>query len=76
MVVTPIIYASEAVPRWIHWLNPTAGMLMVARDSLIQGTITHWEMAAVYGLIAVPLLILGLIVYRVSLPILVERMPG
>lgn len=76
MVVTPIIYASQAVPQWIHWFNPPAGILMVARDALIQATLTHWEMAAVYGLIAVPLLILGLIVYRVSLPILVERMPG
>lgn len=76
MVVTPIIYSADAIPRWIHWFNPPAGLLMVARDGLLQGSLAHWEMALVYGLLALPLLLIGLVVYRVSLPILVERMPG
>ncbi len=77
MVVTPIIYAiSDSVPRWFHWLNPAAGLVVLGRDSLIQNSLALWAMAGCYALISFPLLLLGLLIYRVSLPILIERMPA
>lgn len=77
MVVTPIIYAvSAGVPSWLHWVNPPAGLLIVGRDALLQRSLEHWAMACGYGALSLPLLFIGLIIYRVSLPILIERVPS
>jgi homopolymeric O-antigen transport system permease protein len=77
MVITPIIYSVKAaVPAWLHWINPAAGLLIVGRDSLLQGSLEHWALACGYAALSLPLLFVGLVVYRVSLPILIERMPA
>jgi lipopolysaccharide transport system permease protein len=77
MKMTPIIdTVTESVPKWVHWLNPAAGLLVLSRDSLIQNSLPFAGMATVYAVIAIPLLLMGLLVYRVSLPILIERMPN
>lgn len=75
MVLTPIIYASTDVPKWLQWINPAAGLLMLGRDALLTGSLQHGAMAALYAAAALPLLFVGVIVYRVSLPILIERVP-
>jgi lipopolysaccharide transport system permease protein len=77
MIVTPIIYSiSAAMPRWFHWLNPAAGLVVLSRDSLIQASLEQWPMAGCYATLSLPLFAFGLIVYRTSLPILIERMPN
>ncbi len=77
MVVTPIIYLIPTTsPRWFHWLNPAAGLVVFGRDSLIQNSLAHWEIAGLYAILSIPLFLIGLLVYRISLPILIERMPS
>jgi lipopolysaccharide transport system permease protein len=76
MIITPIIY----LPRMdfpgsvLNWLNPASPFLLVARDWILFGSTGHWPVALIYAGLLVPLFLLGLIVYRISIPVLVERM--
>ena len=76
MIVTPVIYVlpQNRFGELLVWLNPASPLLMLARDWTLLGTSTAPTAALVYALIAVPAFLLGLIVYRISMPILIERM--
>lgn len=76
MILTPIIYVlpTAAQNSWIVWANPAAPLLMLARDLALGGPLTCAWPALVYGLAAVPLMIWGLLLFRIAMPILVERM--
>ncbi len=75
MIVTPIVYA--APKNWatnpLNFLNPPSPLLSVARDLMIFGGTDQWLAAGIYAVIAVPLVLVGLVFYRLSIPILVER---
>jgi lipopolysaccharide transport system permease protein len=78
MIVTPIIYPldmTSGMAAW-HWWNPPAGLLVTARDGLILGATEPVAMAIAYGLVAIPLLLVGLLIYRLSIPVLIERVPS
>lgn len=76
MILTPVIYPPlQNYPgSLLNWLNPASPLLLVARDWTLLGATAHGGMGWLFGLAALPLLLLGLVVYRVSIPILVERM--
>lgn len=75
MILTPIVYA--APKGWasnpLNYLNPASPFLSVARDLIVFGQTDVWNSAMVYAAITLPLLVIGLLVYRLSIPILVER---
>lgn len=75
MIITPIIYLPPK--NWIdnplNYLNPASPLLAVARDLLVFGESLYWPNVWVYAIISIPLLLLGLVVYRLSIPVLVER---
>ncbi len=78
MLVTQIIYPPpESAAAWaaspFNWLNPASPLLLATRDLIVLGDTEHWLACGCYGLITIPLFIFGVIVYRVSIPILVER---
>lgn len=76
MIVTPIIYAP--LTSWpgslLNWINPAAPLLILSRDLLLSDSLDHLAVGAGFGLAAIPLTLLGLIVYRISMPVLIERM--
>lgn len=76
MIITPIIYVPpETFPgTLLNWVNPASPLLLVSRDLLLMGGTTHATLGIVFGLLSIPLLLIGLIIYRISLPILIERM--
>ena len=76
MILTPIIYAPlDKMPGAVlNYLNPASPLLILARDSMLLGSSEHMWMGLIFGAATLPLVILGLIVYRVSIPVLVERM--
>ncbi len=76
MIITPIIYMprTEWPGSLLNWLNPASPLLLVARDWILIGSTDHGMIGLIWGTIAIVLLIFGLIVYRISIPILVERM--
>jgi lipopolysaccharide transport system permease protein len=76
MIITPIIYPprTDFPGSLLNWVNPASPMLLIARDWILFGSTSHWQIGLVFAAIVFPLLLLGLIVYRISIPVLVERM--
>ncbi len=76
MILTPIIYPSPtAFPgTLLNWLNPASPFLILSRDLLLMGQSNMWFPAFIWGLITIPLALFGLIMFRISIPVLVERM--
>ena len=73
MIITPIIYT---VPSGhpLTWLNPASPLLLLARDWVLLGSSNSLGLGLLFAAITIPLLLFGLAVYRVSIPVLVERM--
>ena len=77
MIITPIIYVPWTTypGNLLNWVNPAAPLLIMGRDLLLVGSSSpHLMLGWVFLAATVPLLLLGLVVYRVSLPVLIERM--
>lgn len=76
MITTPVVYPpySDFPGNLLNWLNPASPLLILSRDWILLGETNHLMIGLIFGAAAVPLLILGLIVYRISIPVLVERM--
>ena len=76
MILTPIIYPpfKEFPGTLFNWVNPASPLLLLSRDWLLLGGTEHWMMGLIFSLATLPVLLLGLIVYRISIPVLVERM--
>lgn len=76
MIITPIIYvAPETFPgSLLVWLNPASPLLLFSRDLILVGGSSFWLPAVLVGVAAVPMFLLGMIVFRISIPVLVERM--
>lgn len=74
MILTPVVYpAAQSNAVW-NAINPPAGLLSASRDLLVTGqTEMHW-LAIIWLLIAIPYFLIGLIWYRISFPIVIERM--
>jgi lipopolysaccharide transport system permease protein len=76
MIVTPIIYVlpNQYPGSLLNWLNPASPLLVASRDLLVMGATEHWLAMTAFAVLALPVLVLGLIVFRVSIPALIERM--
>lgn len=76
MILTPVIYppATSFPLSLLNWLNPASPLLIVARDWTLMGTTSFGTAGWIYGLAALPLFLVGVIVFRISIPVLVERM--
>ena len=76
MILTPIIYVPPTTfpGTLLLWINPASPFLILARDLLLTGESTAWMPALVWLLVTVPLAIFSLVVFRVSMPVLIERM--
>ncbi len=77
MIVTPIIYVpfTEGWATLLNWVNPAAPLLILARDWMLVGVDSpHLPIGLIFALVSVPLFLFGMILYRVALPVLTERM--
>lgn len=76
MLMTPVVYVAPetSIYRIWYWLNPPAALLSAARDLLCVGTTTGWTAAFVWLGLSLPLLLLGLIWFRLGFRIFIERM--
>lgn len=76
MIITPIIYvAPKSFPgSLLVWLNPASALLLFSRDLILVGGSRFFVPAILVGAVAVPTFLLGMIVFRISIPVLVERM--
>ena len=76
MIITPIIYVPLTTypGSLLNWVNPASPLLLLARDWLLLGTTPHFAVGMVFAVAAIPISLIALVVYRVSIPVLIERM--
>ena len=76
MILTPVVYApwaKDSAMGFVNWVNPPSSLLLFSRDMILMGHSEFFVEALICTLVTIPLFLLGLLVYRVSIPILVER---
>ena len=78
MLLTPVVYParSTGLAGWLATWNPVSPVLTTAREALTGVAFTHLPAFCVITLAALLLCFLGLIAYRLVMPILIERMGG
>jgi len=81
MLTTPIIYViskqtllESPEASLLVWLNPAAPILVWARDLVLFGQSEFAFVGMLFALFAIPIFMLGLAVFRISIPVIVERM--
>jgi len=75
LFLTPVGWSvpTEGPRSFAALVNPAAAPLLVARDWLILGDSFYWPHTLVLLAVATVLLFLGWLLYRLSLPIIIER---
>lgn len=76
MYVTPVVYAipKTGIMRTIMIWNPITPIVLSARDLVVGFTPEYLNYFLVVLIVCIPFLFLGLIIYRISIPIIVERL--
>lgn len=76
MYVTPVVYAipKTGIMKTIMTWNPITPIVLTARDLVVGFTPVYLNYFLIVLAVSVPLLFLGLIIYRISIPIIVERL--
>jgi len=76
MYVTPVVYAipETGIMKTIMSWNPITPIVLTARDLVVGFSPDYVLYFIMVMAICVPLLFLGLIIYRISIPIIVERL--
>jgi len=67
MYITPVIYPISLIPQkfqWLMYLNPMAGVITIARSTLLGTASTNWYALLISLGIGVLLLILGVAYFR------------
>ncbi len=74
--VTPVVYPPpQSFPfSLLATLNPVSPLLIAARDAITKGVISNSTPFLVVSGLTVLLLLFGWIIFRVALPIIIERM--
>jgi lipopolysaccharide transport system permease protein len=76
MYITPVVYVipKEGVMKTIMQWNPFTPLILTTRDFIIGASPEYITYYLWIMVVCIPLFFLGLIFYRISIPILVERM--
>ena len=76
MYATPVVYSipKEGILKVIIELNPITPIVSMARDAVVGGDFVflYYFLGVTLGII--PLFFLALVLYRISIPIIVERL--
>ncbi len=78
MYLTPVVYEvpGSKLGQWLVAVNPVAVPLTAARDGFLGGQTEQWFVLGTWFLLFLVLIFLGWVIYRVSMPIIIERMTG
>ncbi len=76
MYITPVVYAipKTGLMKTVMEWNPITPIILTARDVVVGAQPEYLAYFLGVLLVCVPLLFLGLIVYRIAIPIIVERL--
>jgi lipopolysaccharide transport system permease protein len=75
LYATPVVYP-VAAGSVLNWANPVSSVLVTTRSWFIGGTLQLMSTGLLVSIASVAFLLLGWILYRVSMPFVIERMPG
>ena len=75
MILTPIIYPSPTTSpaNLLVYLNVASPTLITARDYLLGATPTYQGLCWIYLASVIPVFLISILFYRISMPILLER---
>lgn len=78
MYVTPVVYAvpKEGFLKTIMELNPITPIILTGREVLTGMEVTYLSYFFWVVIVCIPLFLIGLVFYRISIPIIVERVSG
>ncbi|KJD35935.1 hypothetical protein PW52_09460 [Tamlana sedimentorum] len=76
MYVTPVVYAmpDKGLMKTLMELNPLTYVIGITRDMLFGGSFAYLTPYFAIVLMCLPILVLGLVWYRLSIPVIVERL--
>lgn len=76
MYATPVVYAipEDGIMKTIMELNPFTPLILTARDFVIGASPEFLNYYIGIILVSIPLFFVGLLFYRISIPVIVERM--
>jgi lipopolysaccharide transport system permease protein len=76
MYATPVVYpiASEGFLGWVNKVNPVTYLLEVGRSTLVGGSFEHLSMALIITGAAFILLLIGWVIFHITVPRIIERM--
>ena len=77
MYATPVVYAipkDEGIMKTVMELNPFTPLILTARDIVVGTSPEYISYFIGVILVCVPLFFVGLLFYRISIPVIVERM--
>ena len=76
MYITPVVYAvpREGIMRTLMEINPFTPIVLTSRNILTGSSPEYLAYYLAVLAVCFPLFLLGLVVYRISIPIIVERM--
>ena len=75
MYLTPVVFAmpKEGLPATLFRLNPLTPLILTARDWLTGFTPEHLAYFVVVNVVSIVLLFMFWVVFRLAMPILIER---
>jgi len=75
MYITPVVYAvpEEGLMKTIMEINPFTPIILTSRDLFTGTSPEYLTYYIILMALTIPLFFIGLIVYRLSIPILIER---
>lgn len=75
MIVTPVAYVKPdgVIGEIMTWANPATPLLLLTRDWLLSDGLANPLAGFIWLGLSLPIFIWGLIVFRVSMPIVLER---
>lgn len=78
MYVTPVVYAipKDGIMKTIMEWNPLTPIILTGRDLVVGHSPEYLTYFLIVIAICIPFFILGLLLYRISIPVLVERLSG
>lgn len=78
MLFTPVVYTppTTGILAQLTLLNPVSPLIVTTREWLAIGTASNLLPALIVFLVTIVLLFVGWLLYRLAMPILVERMGG
>lgn len=76
LLATPVLYPTPEGwgDTWVGWVNPVSPLITVSRDWMLTGPSDHVGMFLVVSMATGIVVLFGMVLYRVAMPVVIERL--